>query len=48
MAIKPIDLNAITVIVNDDRTPSMEMIKIIQQLVKIVRDQETRIEALEP
>lgn len=45
MAIDPIDLNAITRIVNEDKTASMEMIKIIQQLVKIVRDQEARLVA---
>ena len=45
MAIPPIDLNAITKIVNDDKTASMEMIKIIQQLVLIVRDHEARLVA---
>ena len=48
MAIRPIDLNAITRIVNDDKTASLEMIKVIQQLVKIIRDHEARIVVLEP
>ena len=48
MAIEPIDLNAITRIVDQDGFPTTEMIKIIQQLVLIIQDHEARIEALEP
>ncbi len=48
MAIEPIELNAITPIVDDKKLPTTEMIKIIQQLISIVRDQEARIAALEP
>lgn len=45
MAIEPIDLNAITRIVNDDKTASIDMIKLVQQLVKIIRDHESRLAA---
>ena len=45
MAIEPLDLNQITKIVNDDRTPTIEMIKIIQQLILIIRDIEARLDA---
>lgn len=48
MSIEPIDLVAITRIVTDDKTPTTELLQIIQQLIAIIRDHEARIVALEP
>lgn len=43
MAINPIDLDAVTKIVTDRSTATPELLKIIQQLIAIIRDHETRL-----
>lgn len=43
--IPPIDLDAITRIVNDDKTSSADLLRIIQRLISIIRDHETRLDA---
>jgi len=45
MAIEPIEMSAVNKVVNDDNTPSIELIKIIQQLILIIRDHEARLAA---
>lgn len=48
MAVDLYPLDGITKIVTDDRTSTIEMIKVIQQLIAAIRDLEERVTALEP
>lgn len=45
MAVEVIDLDAITKVINDDKTPTIELIRIMQQLVAAIRDHEARLVA---